>query len=116
MQLKSSSDHTRAVVVSTLVEAWQIVKSGLVRDGIVDDVGKIFIHNGIFIIAQILYGLPVGPNKLGDLAELTDNLISENKDARLRIMVDNVWQVRALDSYGGNREWSVFVKVDHGGK
>jgi D-serine ammonia-lyase len=39
MQLKSSSDHTRAVVVSTLVEAWQIVKSGLVRDGIVDDVG-----------------------------------------------------------------------------
>lgn len=65
---------------------------------------------------QILYGLPVGPNKLGDLAELADTLISENKDAELRIMVDNVWQVRALESYGGNREWSVFVKVDHGGR
>ena len=99
------------------MEAWQIVKSGLVKDGTVDDVGvRSFIYNGIFIIAQILYGLPVAPNKLGDLAELADTLISENKDARLRIMVDNVWQVRALDSYGGNREWSVFVKVDHGGK
>jgi D-serine ammonia-lyase len=39
MQLKSPSDRTRAVVVSTLVEAWQIIKSGLVKDGTVDDVG-----------------------------------------------------------------------------
>ena len=49
MQLKSSSDCTRAVVVSTLVEAWEIVKSGLVKDGTVDDVNmgtSDLIHNG----------------------------------------------------------------------
>ena len=38
MQLQSSSGRTSAVVVSTLIEAWQIVTGGLVKDGTVDDV------------------------------------------------------------------------------
>jgi hypothetical protein len=58
----------------------------------------IYSHIEIFTTVQILYGLPVSPNKHGDLAGLADTMSSENKDARLRLMMDNVWQVRALES------------------
>lgn len=34
----SSAGHTDAVVVSTLMEAWQVVKSGLVSEETVKDV------------------------------------------------------------------------------
>ena len=38
LQLKSSSGKTDAVVVSTLMEAWKVLQSGLVADGSVMDV------------------------------------------------------------------------------
>jgi D-serine ammonia-lyase len=38
LQLVTSEDHTDAVVVSTLMEAWQVIQAGLVEDGTVKDV------------------------------------------------------------------------------
>ncbi|KIM33002.1 hypothetical protein M408DRAFT_313285 [Serendipita vermifera MAFF 305830] len=101
MQLQSHSGRTSAVIVSTLMEAWQIVAGGLVKDGTVDD---------------ILYGLPVSPNKLADLAKLADTMHAESENAKLRLMVDNMVQFQALEAYESNRGWSVFVKIDHGGR
>jgi len=40
LQLVSSVATTHAVVVSTLMEAWEVVKSGLVSDGVVKDVSE----------------------------------------------------------------------------
>jgi len=65
---------------------------------------------------QILYGLPQAPTKTSDLAELRDTVKSHNPDANLRVMIDNMSQLQALEIFGGDRVWSVFVKVDHGGK
>jgi hypothetical protein len=38
LQLVSSAGKTAAVVVSTLMEAWEVVRGGLVADGTVNDV------------------------------------------------------------------------------
>lgn len=38
LQLVSQADQTYAVVISTLMEAWEIVRAGLVADGTVKDV------------------------------------------------------------------------------
>ena len=65
---------------------------------------------------QILYGLPLAPTKIGDLANLQDTVRSHNPDAKVRIIIDNMVQLQALECLGGGRVWSVFVKVDHGGK
>ncbi|KAI0815016.1 hypothetical protein BC629DRAFT_1279626 [Irpex lacteus] len=103
LQLKSSADQTSAIVVSTLMEAWQVVQAGLVADGTVKD---------------ILYGLPVAPNKIADLASLRDELARHG--AVVRVLVDNPDQVRYLEQFESRREtpqlWSVFIKVDAGGK
>lgn len=40
MQLRSSSGQTSAIVVSTLMEACEVVKAGLVADGTVTDVSQ----------------------------------------------------------------------------
>ena len=40
MQLESDAAQTHAVVVSTLMEAWEVVHSGLVADLTVQDVRK----------------------------------------------------------------------------
>ena len=65
-----------------------------------------------------MYGLPVAPNKIADLAKLRDELTTYG--GVVRILVDNPDQVRYLEQYEGQREnpqlWSVFVKVDAGGK
>ena len=48
--LKSSTDKTSAVVVSTLMEAWEIVNAGLVADGTVNDVRElIWVENGCLL-------------------------------------------------------------------
>ena len=39
LQLISTVDKTEAVVVSTLMEAWELVRAGLVADSTVKDVG-----------------------------------------------------------------------------
>ena len=42
LQLVSAQGSTSAIVVSTLMEAWEVVRSGLVSEGIVKDVGSSF--------------------------------------------------------------------------
>ncbi|CAE7199336.1 unnamed protein product [Rhizoctonia solani] len=101
-QLKSSVSETKSVVVSTLMEAWGIVHSGLVAD------------------ATILYGLPVSPAKIADLHTLRTTLSTYG--AVLRLMVDHPYQVRALEAFDREHpttnpmlsQWSIFIKLDVG--
>ncbi|KAJ7597007.1 putative serine dehydratase domain-containing protein [Mycena floridula] len=103
LQMKSTADTTSAVVVSTLMEAWQVVNGGLFKDGTVKD---------------ILYGLPVAPNKIADLASLWNAI--EGDGGIVRLLVDHPDQVTFLEKFESQREkprkWSVFVKVDGGQK
>lgn len=64
----------------------------------------------------MLYGLPVGLDKLEDLRLLAG--IMEQHDGILRLMVDNVGQIKALKrrQLGSGRPWSIFIKVDGGGR
>lgn len=38
LQMISTADKTNAVVVSTLMEAWEVARNGLFKDGTVKDV------------------------------------------------------------------------------
>jgi len=60
--------------------------------------------------------MPISLDKL-------DEIVSAQKAMKgkgvMRLMVDHASQVSLLDTYGatnGNGKWSVFVKVDGGGK
>ncbi|KAJ7128066.1 putative serine dehydratase domain-containing protein [Mycena filopes] len=101
LQLVEGEYNTHAVVVSTLMEAWEVVQGGLVKDGTVKD---------------ILYGLPVAINKVADLSDLWDEVAKDG--AVVRLMVDNPEQIRFLEEFeqarGSSRKWSVFVKIDGG--
>ncbi|TCD62211.1 hypothetical protein EIP91_007216 [Steccherinum ochraceum] len=103
LQLRTSSDETHAIVVSTLMEAHAVVRSGLVADKTVND---------------ILYGLPVPVNKLEDLASLRDELAKYG--GTIRILIDHPVQVEAIEKFEEGRteskKWSAFMKVDSGGK
>ncbi|KAJ7039820.1 putative serine dehydratase domain-containing protein [Mycena alexandri] len=101
LQLVEGEYATNAVVVSTLMEAWEVVQGGLVKDGTVKD---------------ILYGLPVAINKVADLSDLWDEVAKDG--AVVRLMVDNPEQIRFIEEFekarGSSRKWSVFVKIDGG--
>ncbi|CAL1695700.1 unnamed protein product [Somion occarium] len=103
LQLVSSSDTTYAIVVSTLMEAWEVVNAGLVKDGIVND---------------ILYGLPIPVNRVADLAALSD--VTAQSGAVIRILIDHVDQIKFIEEYektmNSSRNWSTFLKVDAGSK
>lgn len=103
LQLDSGTVKTYAVIVSTMMEAWGVIHGGLVEDGTVKD---------------LLYGLPVGPNKLHDLSVLHEEMVKYG--GTVRIMVDNLEQVRLLEEYEGQRRqpkrWSAFIKMDGGQK
>ncbi|KAI0275097.1 hypothetical protein BC834DRAFT_851006 [Gloeopeniophorella convolvens] len=103
LQLVSASATTHAVVVSTMMEAWQVVGAGLVTDGTVKD---------------ILYGLPVAINKISDLSDLWDEVAKHG--AIVRLLVDHPKQIEALERFEktrpATRQWSVFMKVDGGQK
>lgn len=43
LQLVSDVGKTSAVIVSTLMEAWEVVRGGLVADGTVKDVSTVFV-------------------------------------------------------------------------
>lgn len=100
-QLQTSSGNSSAVIVSTLAEAWGIVNSGLVKDGVVKD---------------ILYGLPMAVNKVQDLSDLTKEM--GKYGGVIRVMIDHPKQVEFLEEFekthGG--KWSAFIKVDGGQK
>ncbi len=66
---------------------------------------------------QILYGLPVGIDKIADLGKLLQEV--ERHGAVLRLLIDHQDQIKHLEEFekkhGLYRTWSVFVKV-HGGQ
>ncbi|KZT37386.1 hypothetical protein SISSUDRAFT_862144 [Sistotremastrum suecicum HHB10207 ss-3] len=103
LQLVSGVDKTHSVVVSTLMEAWQILQAGLVADGTVKD---------------ILYGLPINVHKIPELSKLSEELATQG--AKLRIFLDHPGQIEAIVEYvrgaDNPRPWSSFIKVDVGEK
>ncbi|EJD04107.1 uncharacterized protein FOMMEDRAFT_140172 [Fomitiporia mediterranea MF3/22] len=103
LQLVTSVGQTHAVIVSTLMEAWQVLRSGLVAEGVVKD---------------ILYGMPISVNKIADISALSDELSKHG--AVLRLHVDHPDQIAALEAFESQRteprRRSVFVKVDCGDK
>ncbi|KAI0726185.1 putative serine dehydratase domain-containing protein [Fomitopsis betulina] len=103
MQLVTSKNKTDAIVVSTVMEAYGVVRAGLVTDGTVKD---------------ILYGLPVSLNKVQDLSSLWEEI--EPSGAVLRLLIDHPDQVKFLEKFEQSRahprRWSMFIKVDCGPK
>ncbi|KAG8928445.1 hypothetical protein FRC02_006904 [Tulasnella sp. 418] len=102
LQLSSGGHTSQSVVVSTLMEAWNIVNES--SDGLVKD---------------LLYGLPVSINKIADIWDLTMSF--QNDDRSFRLLVDHPDQVKGLlafwhtqpdGPYLFNPRWSLFVKVD----
>jgi hypothetical protein len=69
-------------------------------------------------IFQILYGLPVGLNKLDDLSALQAEM--EKYGGTVRILLDDLAQVKFLGEYEKMQEhpktWSAFIKMDDGHK
>jgi D-serine deaminase-like pyridoxal phosphate-dependent protein len=84
-----------------MMEAWGIVKAGLVKDGFVKD---------------ILYGLPMALNKVQDLSDLAEEV--GKYGAVVRLMIDHPKQVEFLEGFEKTRggKWSAFIKVDGGQK
>jgi len=101
LQLTSSAMKSHAVIVSTLMEAWEVVNAGLIAEGVVQD---------------ILYGMPLAVNKVADVAALQDEMAKSG--AILRLLIDHPAQVRALETFDkdkqAKRSWSCFIKVDGG--
>lgn len=95
LQLGSNDLKTDRIVVSTLMEAWNLIP--LVEKGLIND---------------ILFSLPVIESRLNELSDLS------NKIPNLRLMLDNYQQVETLISYSKvnnlNKKWSIFVKVNMG--
>lgn len=95
LQLGTGATCTKKVVVSTLMEAWNLVP--LVEEGKIDD---------------MLFSLPVVRSKLGELYELS------KKVPKLRLMLDGVEQVDELIQYnkanGIEYKWSLFIKINMG--
>jgi D-serine ammonia-lyase len=99
------------------MEAWEVVRSELMTDGVVKDVRK--DRSGAdarckLIPKQILYGLPVAINKITDLSDLWDE--AAKHEAIVRLLVDHPRQIEALEDFekrrSTKRQWSVFVKLD----
>ncbi|KAF9040593.1 hypothetical protein BJ165DRAFT_1350610 [Panaeolus papilionaceus] len=101
LQLKSAAGQSDAIIVSTMMEAWEVVEGGLVADGTVKD---------------ILYGLPVAPNKIADLSQLSNQV--GKYGGVVRILIDHPDQVRFLEEYESSQEttgrWSAFIKINGG--
>jgi D-serine deaminase-like pyridoxal phosphate-dependent protein len=121
MQVEASKG-VRALIASTMPEVFQIIDSGVVAEGKVDDVSTssfaMSIADAVSVCDssnQILYSLPISVDKLGDIL-----FAQEAMDGKgvMRLMVDHASQIEFLYQYkrpdGG--KWSVFVKVDGGGK
>ncbi|KAJ4002342.1 putative serine dehydratase domain-containing protein [Lentinula boryana] len=103
LQMISSADRTNAVVVSTMMEAWEVARNGLFKEGTVKD---------------LLYGLPVAPNKVADLSGLWDEVAQDG--GIVRVLIDHPDQIKFLEDCESKRQkprkWSVFVKIDGGQK
>ncbi|WBW71328.1 D-serine ammonia-lyase [Schizosaccharomyces osmophilus] len=93
--LQLGKERTKAVVVSTVMEAFSLVP--LIQEKKIDD---------------LLYGLPVAKSRISELYEL--NKIVPN----LRLMVDHPKQLESLREFSSktpqSKPWSVFIKIDMG--
>ncbi len=76
----------RALIASTMPEVWQIISSGLVAEGKVDD---------------ILYSMPVAASRIEDLNDAQEKCAGK---AVIRLMVDHPEQVRALDTFAAGEQ------------
>lgn len=69
-------------------------------------------------LLKLLYGVPVAINKIADLTALREKISASG--GSLRLIVDHLEQVRALEAYqkaqGVTPPWSVFIKCDGGQK
>lgn len=69
------------------------------------------------LIRQILYSMPVSADRMEDLNNVQQRIGSK---AVVRCMVDHPEQVKGLGEFskriGRKEKWSVFVKVDGGGR
>ncbi|CAN3356601.1 D-serine dehydratase [Diutina catenulata] len=95
LQLGTGNLATDKVVVSTLMEAWNLLP--LVGEGLIND---------------ILFSLPGVTSRLSELAALAEKI------PQLRIMLDNPAQVEELAAYnhrtGHMKKWSLFIKINMG--
>lgn len=95
LQLGTGELKTDKVVVSTLMEAWNLVP--LVEKGLISD---------------MLFSLPVVKSRLDELSELS------TKIPNFRLMLDNAEQLDILTAYNNtnsrSKKWSVFVKINMG--
>ena len=58
--------------------------------------------------------MPISSDKLDEIVSAQSAM---NGKGVMRLMVDNASQIKFLDDYGAkDGKWSVFVKVDGGGK
>lgn len=95
LQLGSNSITTDRIVVSTLIEAWNLLP--LVKQGLLND---------------ILFSLPVVKSRLPELVKLS------NEIPNLRLMLDNYEQLQVLSEFNKSnnidKKWSIFFKVNLG--
>lgn len=58
--------------------------------------------------------MPISSDKLDEIVAAQEAMDGKGV---MRLMVDHAFQIKFLDEYGAkNGKWSVFVKVDGGGK
>jgi D-serine deaminase-like pyridoxal phosphate-dependent protein len=59
--------------------------------------------------------MPISIDKLDEIVEAQESMGGKGV---MRLMVDHASQIEFLDAYEANREgkWSVFIKIDGGGK
>lgn len=95
LQLGRGDIKTDRVVVSTLMEAWNLIP--LVEQGLITD---------------ILFSLPVVKSRLDELADLS------TKIPHFRLMLDSPEQLDVLAAYNKknpqSKKWSIFIKVNMG--
>lgn len=99
-----AQSREKAIIVSTLAEAWGAVQSGLVKQGIVKD---------------ICYGVPLGIHKIPELLSLRAMMQTHAPDSDLKVLIDHPDQVKALQAalesdLGKFPPMNVFIKIDCG--
>lgn len=96
----------KAIIVSTLAEAWGVVQSDLIKKGIVKD---------------ICYGVPLGIHKIPELLSLRSTMHTHSPESDLKVIIDHPDQVKALQAaletdLGKFAPMNVFIKIDCGYK
>lgn len=94
----------KAIIVSTLAEAWGVLQSGLIKQGLVKD---------------ICFGVPLGIHKIPEVLFLRSVMHTHSPDSDLKVIVDHPDQVKALQAAletdsAKMPPINVFIKIDCG--